>query len=118
MTQTTMRKNRSRGDIDMKTSIIGLFKKISICIAILLIAAVGAASALTDQEQLGKFLFTDINLSTPVGQSCQDCHVPAVAFTEPDKSRGVSEGIIGGRFGNRNAPSSAYAAFTPELGLV
>ncbi|HWR26372.1 MAG TPA: cytochrome c peroxidase [candidate division Zixibacteria bacterium] len=99
----------------MKTSIIGLFKKILICIAILLIAAVGGSSALTEQEQLGKNLFTDINLSDPIGQSCQDCHVPAVAFTEPDEDRGVSEGVIQGRFGNRNAPSAAYAAFSPQF---
>jgi len=112
---TNNEKNSYRNDIDMKTSIISLFEKILICMAILLIAAVGAASALTEKEQLGKNLFTDINLSEPAGQSCQDCHVPAVAFTEPDKSRGVSEGVIAGRFGNRNAPSTAYASFSPQF---
>ncbi len=85
---------------------------------LLLLAAVGAASALTDQEQLGKLLFTDTNLSTPAGQSCQSCHDPAFAFTEPNKTRGVSGGATAGRFGNRNAPSAAYAALTPEFNSV
>ncbi len=95
-----------------------LSKKIWVYAAVLLLlAAMGTASALTDKEQLGKFLFTDANLSEPAGQSCQDCHDPAVAFTEPDKSRGVSAGVNSSRFGKRNVPSAAYAAFTPEFSL-
>ncbi len=91
---------------------------IGAAVLFLLIVAVGTASALTAQEQLGELLFTDTNLSTPAGQSCQSCHDPAFAFTEPDKTRGVSGGATAGRFGNRNAPSAAYAAFSPEFGFV
>ncbi len=72
----------------------------------------------TPQEQLGKNLFFDINLSTPQGQGCVSCHDPAVAFTEPHKDRGVSEGAVPGRFGSRNAPSEAYQAFVPDFSLA
>ena len=34
------------------------------------------ALGLTPQEQLGKFLFNDTNLSDPAGQSCAVCHDP------------------------------------------
>jgi len=37
---------------------------------------------LTDQEQLGKNLFFDENLSEPRGQDCAACHAPGVGFTE------------------------------------
>ncbi len=32
------------------------------------------AGALTPQEELGKLLFFDTNLSEPTGQSCAVCH--------------------------------------------
>ncbi len=38
-----------------------------------------------------------------------------MAFTDPDKDRGVSGGVIPERFGNRNAPSAMYAAFSPDF---
>jgi cytochrome c peroxidase len=70
---------------------------------------------LTPMEELGKNLFFDINLSTPAGQSCADCHHPDFGFADPDQLLPVSEGVIAGRFGGRNSPSAAYAAFTPEF---
>ncbi len=96
----------------------GTDKRILISIAIFLIVALGTASAFTDQERLGKKLFFDTNLSIPAGQGCVSCHDPAFAFTDPDKDRGVSAGIVSGRFGSRNAPSAAYAAFTPEFSFA
>ena len=36
------------------------------------------ALTLTSQEELGKKIFFDTNLSTPVGQSCAVCHVQNV----------------------------------------
>ncbi len=64
---------------------------------------------------LGKKLFFDTNLSKPVGQSCASCHEPAFGFADPRSYLPVSEGAIPSRFGNRNAPSAAYAMFSPEL---
>ncbi len=95
-----------------------IVKRIKIGVAVLLLlAAVGTASALTDQEQLGKNLFFDTNLSTPTGQGCVSCHDPAFAFTDPDKNLSVSGGIVAGRFGSRNAPTVMYQAFTPDFGF-
>ncbi|OGP11325.1 MAG: hypothetical protein A3G39_07680 [Deltaproteobacteria bacterium RIFCSPLOWO2_12_FULL_43_16] len=73
------------------------------------------AQSLTPQQQLGKDVFFDVNLSEPAGQSCASCHDPAVGFTDPDKNLPVSEGVIPGRFGTRNSPSAAYAVFFPTF---
>jgi cytochrome c peroxidase len=72
-----------------------------------------AQEPFTDQENLGNMLFFDANLSEPAGQSCASCHDPDAGFSEPDTDFPVSEGVILGRFGNRNSPSAAYATFTP-----
>jgi len=78
-----------------------------------------AQDELTPQEQLGKFLFLDTNLSTPIGQSCAVCHGPAVGWTGPDEpinaAGAVYEGAVAGRFGNRKPPASAYAGDSPIL---
>lgn len=62
---------------------------------------------------LGEFLYFDLNLSEPFGQSCASCHDPNFGFTDPDKGKPVSEGVIPGLFGGRNSPSSAYAMYAP-----
>lgn len=74
-----------------------------------------SANALTIQEQLGKAVFFDSNLSEPAGQACAGCHDPATGFAEPDQNLPVSEGVIPGRFGGRNAPSASYASFFEEF---
>ena len=78
-----------------------------------------SATSLTPQEQLGKSLFFDTNLSTPVGQSCAVCHGPTVGWTGPDQAinagGAVYEGAVAGRFGNRKPPASAYAGDSPIL---
>ncbi len=70
--------------------------------------------------RLGEKLFFDTSLSRPPGQSCADCHGPAVGFTGPDEkiNRGgaVYEGAFHGRFGNRKPPSIAYAD-APAFGM-
>ena len=68
---------------------------------------------LTPIEKLGFFLYFDENLSEPKGQSCASCHEPSVGFDDPDEFLPVSEGAIVYRFGNRNAPISAYAMYSP-----
>src|SRR3990170_2513386 len=71
----------------------------------------------TPQQQLGSNVFFDTNLSEPAGQGCVSCHDPAFGFADPDQNLPVSEGVIPGRFGNRNSPSAAYAVFFPTFTL-
>jgi len=67
----------------------------------------------TEKQLLGKKLFFDSNLSSPAGQSCASCHSPEAGFADPDREIPVSRGAHTDRFGNRNTPSAAYAAFSP-----
>ncbi|MEK6699556.1 MAG: cytochrome c peroxidase [Nitrospirota bacterium] len=71
----------------------------------------------TPQQQLGSNVFFDTNLSEPAGQGCVSCHHPAFGFADPDQNLPVSEGVMPGRFGTRNSPSAAYAAFFPTFTL-
>ncbi|MBC2699424.1 MAG: cytochrome-c peroxidase [ANME-2 cluster archaeon] len=84
---------------------------------ILFVATTGIASAndLTPQEELGKLLFFDTDLSVPQGQSCASCHDPDFGFADPDSSRAVSMGAIHVRFGDRNSPTAAYAGYSPDF---
>jgi cytochrome c peroxidase len=70
--------------------------------------------------ELGRKLFFDTNLSSGSNQACASCHDPAHGFADPRASvlAPVSEGSVGGEFGNRNAPTAAYAAYIPEFGVV
>jgi cytochrome c peroxidase len=83
----------------------------------------GTSAKMTDplvlKQTLGKNLFFDTNLSTPVGQSCATCHDPATGFADPDvdSSNPVSEGAVAGRFANRNAPTAAYTSLTPDFSI-
>lgn len=71
---------------------------------------------LSEQKQaLGKQLFFDASLSSPPGQSCSSCHLPTAGFADPDSEIPVSRGVHPERFGNRNTPTAAYAAFSPEF---
>lgn len=75
-------------------------------------ASIACDTVLNPVQALGKKLFFDINLSNPPGQSCASCHASGKAFVDPG-TLPVSAGAIKTLFGNRNAPSVAYAAFTP-----
>ena len=80
------------------------------------------AVELTAQEQLGKSIFFDDNLSLNRNQSCAACHGPEAGWTGPDSTLNaagaVYEGSVPGRFGNRKPPSSAYATPSPILHFV
>ena len=80
------------------------------------------AGALTSQEQLGKYLFFDADLSEPRGQSCAACHSPEAGYTGPDeainRAGAVYEGAAAGRFGGRKPPTVAYAGDSPKLQLT
>ena len=47
-------------------------------------AGMAQAQALSDNEQLGKSIFFDTNLSINNNQSCATCHGPEAGWTGPD----------------------------------
>lgn len=66
-------------------------------------------------EALGERLFFDTDLSANRTQSCASCHDPDFAFADP---RGMaSPGDDGVSIGDRNAPTAAYARFSPPFGM-
>lgn len=69
---------------------------------------------------VGRAIFFDTNLSSNSNQSCASCHDPATGFANPGVNAlaPVSEGSVGGAFGNRNAPTAAYASFSPPFRLT
>ena len=73
-----------------------------------------------NKEQLGQQLFFDTNLSLKRTQSCATCHAPTNGFADP-RDNGVagafSLGDDGKSLGDRNAPTAAYAMFSPEFHL-
>ncbi len=94
---------------------ISVTKYVGVCLFSLLVFLPTAQAELTQQEQLGKFLFFDETLSEPDGQSCASCHAPDAGFADPDTYLPVSEGVIPGLFGDRNSPAAAYASFFPDF---
>ena len=81
----------------------------------LVVFSLTSYAALTPKEELGKFIFFDTNLSTPIGQSCGSCHSASTGFADPDQFLPTSEGVVAGRFGRRNAQTITYAAFSPDF---
>ena len=71
-------------------------------IALLFVFCIGAgiAQALTPEEELGKSIFFDDNLSINGNQSCAACHAPESGWTGPDPAinaaGAVYEGSIAG----------------------
>ena len=91
--------------------------------AVLLLIGAGVfaqeTTSLTSQEELGKALFFDTNLSSPAGQSCATCHAPEVGWVGPDSginaAGSVYPGAISTRFGDRKPPTAAYGGDSPVL---
>ncbi len=73
-----------------------------------------------NKEQLGQQLYFDTNLSMNRTQSCATCHSPAHGFADP-RDNGVAGAFSLGdddkSLGDRNAPTAAYAMFSPEFHL-
>ncbi len=95
-------------------------RKTSICLGllVLLLVALGlapVAGATSAKVTLGAKLYFDADLSEPSGQACADCHQPFAGYADPAQDLPVSEGVIPGRFGGRNAPSAAYMGKSPIL---
>lgn len=73
------------------------------------------------KSMLGGMLYADKSLSRHGNQSCLTCHDPRAAFADPANTRDpahsvVSTGSDGVSLGGREAPSAAYAAFSPPFG--
>ncbi len=70
------------------------------------------------KEQLGKALYFDKNLSKNRTQSCATCHNPDSGFVD-NRDNGVdamaSLGDDGHSLGDRQAPTAAYAMFSPKF---
>lgn len=80
----------------------------------------GTAPAFDTKEALGEGLFFDENLSRDRTQSCATCHNPEHAFIDDrvgddGKIPAVSLGDDGTSLGDRNAPTAAYAKFSPDF---
>jgi len=78
------------------------------------------AAGLTQEQQLGKIMYQDKDFSYNKTQSCQTCHHHISGFADPTNMRDpentvVSLGDDQVSKGGRNAPSSAYAGFSPPL---
>ena len=72
--------------------------------------------ALSAEQDLGRQIFFDTNLSEPAGQACGSCHQPIAAFATPVAAmvHGITAGVLPGRTGARNTPTASYAAFSPN----
>lgn len=71
-------------------------------------------------EELGKALYFDTNLSKNRTQACATCHSPDHGFADPRPNasgKAFSLGDDGKSLGDRNAPTAAYAMFSPKFQL-
>ncbi|MBE0617807.1 MAG: c-type cytochrome [Proteobacteria bacterium] len=92
-----------------------------LCVGTMVCLAVPAPAFVNPKVILGGLLYRDKSLSSPPGQACMDCHHPSAGWVDPANTqdpynRVVSEGVLGNVFGGRNAPSAAYASFSPAFG--
>lgn len=84
--------------------------------------AMGPSRGLSTLERLGRHLYKDKNFSFNGTQSCQVCHHPLAGFADRRNALNpyvnfVSIGADGVSKGDRNAPTSAYAGYSPPLQL-
>ncbi len=97
--------------------------RLSLCAVALTVAMPAAAGGpFATREDLGAALFSDTNLSANRTQSCATCHAPDAGFSDTRDngfghpvSRAVSLGDDGKSIGDRNAPTAAYAQFSPRF---
>lgn len=99
---------------------IGVIFVVLLFVIVGTIAMTSEASAKGAMENLGMTLYTDAQLSLHANQACQSCHHRTAGFADPQNRRNpvnfpVSQGSDVTKFGGRNAPTAAYAAFSPKL---
>ena len=100
-----------------------MIKKAMVGMIILLFsgtAGMVSAAKISQIEQLGKIMYQDKDFSLNKTQSCQTCHHHLTGFADPTNSRDpyytvVSLGDDGVSVGGRNAPTAAYAGYSPIL---
>ncbi len=97
------------------------FKFLAGLLVMVMAGFAGWAYADAGIENLGGLIYRDTDLSINGNQSCMTCHHPFAGFADPENRRDpynfpVSEGSVPGLYGGRNAPSSAYAGFSPIFG--
>lgn len=80
--------------------------------------AMASDGSLTPEEQLGKDIFFDTDLSSNGTMSCAACHDPEVGFVGPISDLAVYPGAVHTRFGNRKPPTAAYAGDSPILDQI
>lgn len=114
----------------MRTAVLGL--AISSFVFASLMGCEGDSNStntpsLSSKALLGEKLYADKNLSLNRTQSCATCHNPEHGFIDErtnDASRDTGHGLVasagslgdnGTSIGDRNAPTAAYAAFSPEF---
>lgn len=97
-------------------TLVILSTALSACIST---SSTDTSSPLT-KEALGQHLYFDTQLSANNTQSCATCHSPSHGFVDP-RDNGVkgaySLGDDGSSLGDRNAPTAAYAMFSPNFRL-
>jgi cytochrome c peroxidase len=113
----------------MKTSLITICATLGLMLPL---PAAVLATTLSAEQMLGQSLYMDVNLSLQRNQSCNSCHAiqavapdglaaalpPVPGFVDPDNVRdgsAVSDGSLAGAEGALNAPSAAYARFSPHF---
>lgn len=100
-----------------------LFEGVILTIFFSALSFAGPSVGLDTMERLGQYLYKDKNLSFNGTQSCQVCHHPFSGFADRRNAlhpeiNVVSLGADGVSLGGRNAPTSAYAGFSPSLSIV
>ena len=91
-------------------------KRLTLLVLSSLILLPAFTLAATTTEELGEALYFDENLSFNGNQSCATCHDPDFGFVDPDNATNltpVSDGSFPALTGGLNAPSAAYASFSP-----
>lgn len=91
---------------------------VAISVAVLAGSTLAGAIRFASKEALGEALFHDRNLSNNRSQACSSCHMPEIGFADrhdTHKGNAVSLGDDGKSFGDRNAPTATYAAFSPSF---
>ena len=73
---------------------------------------------ITNKETLGQQLYFDKNLSKNRTQSCATCHNPEHGFIDNRENSVMGAASLGDdnkSIGDRNAPTAAYALFSPNF---
>lgn len=73
-----------------------------------------------DTVELGHMLYNDLNISANRNTGCVTCHAHSAGFADPRSAADpegmpVSPGSVPGKYGTRNAQTSAYATFSPPF---